>query len=94
MEAAGAKMSWRESFGAWWKFWGEGRGATRDMGQLNRILPGRVRSVEGWIVGNGYRGAKRGTVLKNIGDSLERGAKEKDGMGKGEDKKGEAVRGG
>src|SRR5882757_3133035 len=27
----GATMTWRENFTAWWKFWGGGKGATRDM---------------------------------------------------------------
>jgi hypothetical protein len=79
MERSGATMSWRENFRAWWKFWGEGKGATRDMALLDGIYPERIKTVEEWMRRNEYRGARRGTVLKNIGDLMAKSANSKEG---------------
>ncbi|KAK4498993.1 hypothetical protein PRZ48_009504 [Zasmidium cellare] len=73
-------MTWRENFSAWWRFWGEGKGANRDMGFLDEVLPGRVRSLEEWMRGVGYDGRAR-AVLKGLEDL--RGGKER---GKGGNK--------
>ena len=74
-DTAGATMSWRENFTAWWKFWGGGKGATRDMELLDEIYPGRIKTLEEWMRKNDYRGAKGGTVLKNIEDMMAKKAK-------------------
>jgi hypothetical protein len=67
-----ATMTWRENFTAWWKFWGGGYGATRDMALLDEIYPGRIKTVEEWMRKVDYRGGKRGSVLKDIGDLISR----------------------
>ena len=65
-------MTWRENFTAWWKFWGGGLGATRDMALMDEIHPGRIKSVEEWMRKVDYKGVKRGTVLKGVEDLLQR----------------------
>jgi len=65
-------MTWRENFTAWWKFWGQGLGATRDMALMDEIYPGRIKSVEDWMRKVGYQGGKRGSVLKDVGDVIAR----------------------
>jgi hypothetical protein len=65
-----ATMTWRENFTAWWKFWGSGKGATRDMKLLDEIFPGRIKSLEEWMRKVDYQGGKQGSVLKNIEDLL------------------------
>lgn len=60
-------MTWRQNFKAWWKYWGEGVGATRDFGLLDRILPGRVGGLEEWMRVEGYEGVPR-AVLKGRED--------------------------
>lgn len=60
-------MTWRENFSAWWRFWGEGKGATRDMGFLDGVLPERVRSLEEWMRLVGYDVHPR-VVLKGLED--------------------------
>ncbi|EXJ66607.1 uncharacterized protein A1O5_10278 [Cladophialophora psammophila CBS 110553] len=67
-----ATMTWRQNFTAWWKFWGGGLGATRDMKLLDKIYPGRIKTVEEWMRKVNYQGGKRGAVLKNIGDLIAR----------------------
>ncbi|KAK5049369.1 hypothetical protein LTR84_004298 [Exophiala bonariae] len=67
-----ATMTWRENFTAWWKFWGSGKGATRDMALLDEIYPGRIKSLEEWMRKVDYQGGKQGTVLKDIEDLLSR----------------------
>ncbi|KAL3492778.1 hypothetical protein BJX62DRAFT_224355 [Aspergillus germanicus] len=62
-----AFVSWRENFSAWWRYWGEGKEATRDMAMLDRVHPGRIRSLEEWMRAKGYDGRARG-VLKDIHD--------------------------
>ena len=68
----GATMTWRENFTAWWKFWGSGKGATRDMELLDEIYPGRIKSLEEWMTKVNYRGGKRGSILKNTEDRMRR----------------------
>lgn len=65
-----ATMTWRENFTAWWKFWGSGKGATRDMELLDQIYPGRIKSLEEWMRKVDYQGGKQGSVLKDIEDLL------------------------
>ncbi|KAL4899075.1 hypothetical protein BDW74DRAFT_189547 [Aspergillus multicolor] len=70
-------MTWRENFTAWWRYWSEGRGATRDMAMLDRIHPDRIPSLEAWMRLKGYDGRRR-AVLKDIEglrgeDRVERG---------------------
>lgn len=67
-----ATMTWRQNFTAWWKFWGSGMGATRDMALLDEIYPGRIKSLEEWMRKVDYQGGKQGSVLKGIGDLLAR----------------------
>ncbi|UQC79145.1 NmrA family protein [Colletotrichum lupini] len=42
-------MTWRQNFGAWWRFWGEGIVNKRDLELLDRIHPGRIRSLAEWM---------------------------------------------
>ena len=62
-----SSMTWRQNFGAWWQYWSEGFGATRDMELLDRIHPTRIRSLEEWMEKVGYDGKPR-SVLKDLGD--------------------------
>jgi hypothetical protein len=60
-------MTWKQNFAAWWQYWGEGFGATRDMALLDQIHPKRIRSLKEWMEQVGYDGKPR-DVLKNLGD--------------------------
>lgn len=62
-----SSMTWRENFSAWWRFWGEGKGADRDFELLDRIHPTRIKSLAEWMQKAGYRGERK-SVLKNIAD--------------------------
>lgn len=57
-------MTWRENFGAWWKYWGQGKCPKRDFGLMDKILPGRIRSLEEWMRKVDYDGKTRG-VFQN-----------------------------
>jgi hypothetical protein len=63
----GALMSWKENFKAWWQYWGEGFGATRDMALLDEIHPNRIKSLDAWMRKVGYQGERR-PVLKDAQD--------------------------
>jgi hypothetical protein len=67
-------MTWRENFGAWWRYWGEGVCERRDFALLDKIHPGRIKSLEEWMQKVGYDGKPR-SVLKGIED-LKRAAAE------------------
>ncbi|KAL2837796.1 hypothetical protein BJY01DRAFT_258247 [Aspergillus pseudoustus] len=58
-------MTWRENFSAWWRYWSEGYGATRDMGLLDRIHPSRIPSLEAWMRVKKYDGRPR-SVIKDL----------------------------
>ncbi|KAL5338118.1 hypothetical protein BJX70DRAFT_367739 [Aspergillus crustosus] len=60
-------MTWRENFTAWWHYWGEGKGATRDMAFLDKIHPTRIPNLEAWMRLKGYDGKPK-TVLKGLYD--------------------------
>ncbi|KAH8817141.1 hypothetical protein F5884DRAFT_896828 [Xylogone sp. PMI_703] len=60
-------MTWRENFRAWWRFWGEGKGATRDMAFLDRIHKSRIPNLEAWMRAKGYDGQRR-SILKDAHD--------------------------
>lgn len=60
-------MTWRENFSAWWRYWSEGYGMTRDMTLLDKIHPERIKSLEEWMRKINYDGKPR-PVLKNIED--------------------------
>ncbi|KAH6985498.1 hypothetical protein EDB80DRAFT_590845 [Ilyonectria destructans] len=60
-------MTWRENFGAWWRFWGEGIVNPRDKQLLDRVHPGRIKSLAEWMQRTGYDGKTR-PVLKGIED--------------------------
>ncbi|KUJ12300.1 NAD(P)-binding protein [Mollisia scopiformis] len=62
-----SSMTWRENFSAWWRFWGEGWGDDRDFEFLDRVHPGRIRSLAEWMEKVGYRGEGK-SVLKGIAD--------------------------
>ncbi|KAK5684095.1 hypothetical protein LTS10_003959 [Elasticomyces elasticus] len=49
-----SSMTWRQNFSAWWRYWSEGKGATRDMALLDRIHPNRIKSLEEWMRLKGY----------------------------------------
>jgi len=62
-------LSFEQNFGAWWELYrasGENKGIIkRDYGFLDRILPGRVKSLGEWMRLTGYDGSPR-KVLKGI----------------------------
>lgn len=60
-------MSWKDNFTAWWRFWGEGIGATRDIALLDEIHPTRIRSLEEWMRKTNYQGERK-SVLKGVED--------------------------
>lgn len=58
-------MTWRENFSAWWRYWSEGKGATRNMALLDRIHGSRIPNLEAWMRLKNYDGRPR-SVLKNL----------------------------
>ncbi|KAF1967447.1 NAD(P)-binding protein [Bimuria novae-zelandiae CBS 107.79] len=60
-------MTFRENFTPWWRFWGEGKAAKRDLALLDRIHPNRIKSLEEWMRKAGYDGSAR-PVLKGLED--------------------------
>ncbi|KAI1378017.1 NmrA family protein [Hypoxylon crocopeplum] len=60
-------MTWRQNFGAWWRFYGEGFAKPGDAAILDRIHPKRIKSVAAWMKHVGYNGQK-GSVLKMVED--------------------------
>jgi hypothetical protein len=64
-------MSYGQKFAAWWTIYqasGGNQGITRRIyGMLDRIFPGRVRSVEEWMRKTGYTGDLK-PVLKDWSD--------------------------
>ncbi|KAE8384402.1 hypothetical protein BDV23DRAFT_191719 [Aspergillus alliaceus] len=62
-----ATMSWRRNFSAWWRYWGEGHAERRDMALLDRIHPGRIKSLGAWMRLVHYDGQPR-NVLKGVED--------------------------
>lgn len=66
-------MTWRENFTAWWRYWGEGKGVTRDMALLDKIHPQRIKSLEEWMRTVNYDGKRRG-VLKGLDDLRAQGS--------------------
>lgn len=60
-------MTWRENFAAWWRYWSEGKGATRNMALLDRIHSSRIPSLKAWMRVKNYDGRPR-SVLKNLHD--------------------------
>lgn len=60
-------MTWRQNFSAWWKYWGEGRAERRDFTLLDRIHPGRIKSLSEWMRTNHYDGLRK-SVLKGVED--------------------------
>jgi hypothetical protein len=65
--------TWRENFAAWWRYWGEGKGATRNMELLDRIHGSRIPSLEAWMRMNNYDGRPK-SVLKSLYDLRKGGA--------------------
>ncbi|KAF5645152.1 hypothetical protein F52700_2352 [Fusarium sp. NRRL 52700] len=61
-------MCWRENFGAWWKYWGDGITPPRDTDILDRIYPNRIKTLGQWMRRVGYNGANPGGVLKMAED--------------------------
>ncbi|KAH8698439.1 hypothetical protein BGW36DRAFT_339526 [Talaromyces proteolyticus] len=62
-----SNMTWRQNFTAWWRYWSEGIGATRDFALLDEIFPGRIKSLETWMRKVDYQGKPK-QVLKNLED--------------------------
>ncbi|KAI1611278.1 hypothetical protein EDD37DRAFT_442434 [Exophiala viscosa] len=60
-------MTWRENFAAWWRYWSEGHGATRDMEFLDKIHPNRIKSLEEWMRKVNYDGRHQ-SILKDLHD--------------------------
>ena len=65
-------MSWRQNFTAWWLYWGEGLGATRNFALLDEIHPTRIKSLEEWMRKVNYQGTPQ-NVLKGLEDARARG---------------------
>lgn len=62
-----SSMTWRENFTAWWRYWGEGVVPPRDIALLNKIHPGRIKSLKEWMEKVQYDGKHR-VVLKGLED--------------------------
>jgi hypothetical protein len=62
-----SSMTWRENFGAWWLYWGEGWSEKRDWALLDKIHPQRIKSLKEWMEKNKYDGQPK-AVLKGIED--------------------------
>ncbi|RYP54409.1 hypothetical protein DL768_000826 [Monosporascus sp. mg162] len=60
-------MTWRDNFSAWWHYYGDGLARPRDLGLLDRIHPGRIKSLAEWMRQVGYDGRPR-SVLKMVED--------------------------
>jgi hypothetical protein len=65
------QLTFEQNFTNWWNLYRASGGneglITRDYALLDRILPGRVRSVEEWMRKTGYDGSKT-LVLKTFDD--------------------------
>ncbi|CAI7662912.1 unnamed protein product [Penicillium pancosmium] len=68
-------MTWREIFAAWWRYWGEGKGATRNLAFLDRIHGSRIPSLEAWMRLKNYDGRPR-SVLKDLHEHRKNGVTE------------------
>lgn len=62
-----SNMTWRDNFTAWWRYWSEGLGATRDFELLTEIFPSRIKSLEEWMIKVNYQGKPK-PVLKDLED--------------------------
>lgn len=60
-------MLWSENFAAFWPYWRSNITAPRDLKLLDRIHPGRIKSLEEWMEEVKYNGKSR-TVLKMVED--------------------------
>lgn len=60
-------MTWRQNFSVWWRYWGEGRAERRDFALLDRIHPGRIKSLNEWMKAVHYDGQPK-SVLKGVAD--------------------------
>jgi hypothetical protein len=60
-------MTFKENFGPWWKYWGEGKPEKRDFALLDRIHPNRIKNLEAWMRLVKYDGQQR-PVLKGAED--------------------------
>ncbi|KAH8797922.1 hypothetical protein F5884DRAFT_825476 [Xylogone sp. PMI_703] len=69
-------MTWRENFGAWWQYWGDGITKPRNTTILDRIHPKRIKSLNAWMEKVGYDG-KRRSVLKMVDDWAEKSSTQK-----------------
>lgn len=67
-------MTFRENFGPWWRYWGEGLPEKRNFALLDKIHPKRIKSLEEWMRRVNYDGTPK-SVLKGIED-LKRAAAE------------------
>jgi len=60
-------MTFKENFGAWWRLYQRSGGneglIRRDYEMLDKVLPGRVKSLGEWMRKTGYTGEKK-TVLR------------------------------
>jgi hypothetical protein len=67
-------LTFRENFSAWWRIYqrsGGNKGVLRrDYEMLDRILPGRVKSIGEWMVKVGYTGDENKALLNNGGEGL------------------------
>jgi hypothetical protein len=60
-------MTFKENFGPWWLYWGEGWAEKRDWVLLDKIHPRRVKSLKEWMEKHKYDGQPK-AVLKGLED--------------------------
>jgi NmrA-like family len=67
-------LTFRENFSAWWRIYqrsGGNKGVLRrDYELLDRILPGRVKTIGEWMVKVGYTGDEKKLLLNNGGQGI------------------------
>ena len=65
-------LTFRENFSAWWRIYqrsGGNKGVLRrDYELLDRILPGRVKTIGEWMMKVGYTGDENMLLLNNGGE--------------------------
>jgi uncharacterized protein YbjT (DUF2867 family) len=67
-------LTFRENFAAWWRLYQRSAGnkglLTRDYEMLDRVLPGRVKTIGEWMVKVGYTGDEHKPLLNNGGEGV------------------------
>ena len=67
-------LTFRENFSAFWRIYQRSAGnegvLRRDYELLDRVLPGRVRTIGEWMVKVGYTGDEHNLLLNNGGEGI------------------------